>query len=63
MVAEGGTVGERTVQFIVSRDENATLDRDITVVLSTSDGTALGWYGLNQEPQLPALRTAKCIEA
>jgi hypothetical protein len=40
-VTESANTTGRTVQLEVSRDENATLDRDITVTLSTSDGSAV----------------------
>ena len=43
-VEEGGSEAERTVQFTVTRDANVTLDRDILVSLSTSDGSATGSY-------------------
>ena len=39
-----GDVGERILPLRVSRDENATLDRDIVIVLTTHDVTALGEY-------------------
>jgi hypothetical protein len=39
-VDEGGSDAERTVQFTVTRDGNVTLNRDILVSLSTSDGSA-----------------------
>ena len=43
-VAEGGSEAERTVQFTVSRDGNATLNRDVLVTLSTADDSATGVY-------------------
>ena len=43
-VDEGGSDAERTVQFTVTRDGNVTLNRDILVSLSTSDGSATGSY-------------------
>ena len=33
---------ERTVIFVISRDENATLNRSVSVLFSSSDGSALG---------------------
>jgi hypothetical protein len=50
-VEEGGSEAERTVQFTVTRDANVTLDRDILVSLSTSDGSATvgsGDYSANE---------------
>ena len=42
-VEEGGSDAERTLQFTISRDENATLTRDIVVSFSTSDDSATGF--------------------
>ena len=42
VVPEGGSMEERTVIFVISRDENATLNRSVSVLFSTSDGSALG---------------------
>ena len=42
VISEEASESERTLEFIVSRDENVTLDRDVVVTLSTADGSARG---------------------
>ena len=39
VISEEASESERTLEFIVSRDENVTLDRDVVVTLSTADGS------------------------
>ena len=41
-VEENGTAVQRSVQFTISRDESVTLNRDVTVALSTADDSATG---------------------
>ena len=41
-VEEGGSEEERQLTFVVTRDGNVTLDREVSLVLSTSDGSATG---------------------
>ena len=39
---EGGSEEERQLTFVVTRDGNVTLDREVSLFLSTSDGSATG---------------------
>ena len=41
-VEEGGSEEERQLTFVVTRDGNVTLDREVSLVLSTSNGSATG---------------------
>ena len=41
-MSEGGSEMERELVFTVTRDVNATLDRDVFVSLATADGSATG---------------------
>ena len=44
VVAEAGSESERMLRFVVRRDETVTLERSVTVTLTTVDGTATGIY-------------------